>query len=59
MKDRGGVDCTGTAPSVASDIFALSDDECVGRLAKVVKARNSDHLDEAARLIGRLMVTIE
>ena len=59
MNDRGGVDGIGAASSVPNDIFALTDDECVVRLAQVVEARDSDHLDEAARLIGRLVVTIE
>jgi len=49
----------GAVSSVPNDIFALTDDECVVRLAQVVEARDSDHLDEAARLIGRLVVTIE
>ena len=59
MNDRGGADCVGAVPSVPNDVFALTDDECVVRLAQVVEARDSDHLDEAARLIGRLVVTIE
>ena len=59
MNDRGGVDGIEAASSVPNDIFALTDDECVVRLAQVVEARDSDHLDEAARLIGRLVVTIE
>jgi hypothetical protein len=37
----------------------LSDDECVARLASELEARNDSHLDEVARLIGRLAVTIE
>jgi hypothetical protein len=50
-----------TAPSIvpADDIPALSDDECVERLARVVATEDSKHLDEVARLIGRLAVTIE
>jgi hypothetical protein len=43
----------------------ISDDECVVRLAAVVKHHDSDHLpdsdhlDELAALIGRLAVPIE
>lgn len=44
---------------VPSDIPALSDDECVERLARVIATRDSSHLAEVARLIGRLAVTIE
>ncbi len=44
---------------VPSDIPALSDDECLLRLAQAIAAHDSDHLDEVARLIGRLVVTIE
>ena len=46
-------------PAVANDIPALSDDECLVRLAQAVRERDSAHLDEVARLIGRLVVTIE
>jgi hypothetical protein len=49
-----------TVPSIVpSDIPAMSDDECVRRLAQAVAERDSGHLDEVARLIGRLAVTIE
>ena len=44
---------------VPSDIPAMSDDECLMRLARAVEARDSEQLDEVARLIGRLAVTIE
>ena len=44
---------------VASDLPAISDDECLLRLARAVEAQDSAHLDEVARLIGRLAVTIE
>ena len=44
---------------VPSDIPALSDDECLMRLAQAVEDHDSEHLDEVARLIGRLAVTIE
>ena len=47
-------------PSIApSEIPAMSDDECLVRLAQAVKDHDSDRLDEVARLIGRLVVTIE
>ncbi|MGD0850635.1 hypothetical protein [Bradyrhizobium sp.] len=44
---------------VPSDSPALSDDECLVRLAKALEQQDSGHLDEVARLIGRLAVTIE
>ena len=44
---------------VPSDIPAMSDDECLLRLAKAVEEQDSEHLDEVAQLIGRLAVTIE
>ena len=44
---------------VPSDLPAMSDDECLVRLAQAVAARDSEQLDEVARLIGRLAVTIE
>ena len=48
------------APSIVpADIPALSDDECVEQLARVIAAQDSKDLDELARLIGRLAVIIE
>ena len=48
------------APSMnSSEIPALSDDECLRRLARAVAEHDSEHLDEVAGLIGRLAVTIE
>jgi hypothetical protein len=44
---------------VPSDTPAISDDECPIRLAQAVEARDSGQLEEVARLIGRLAVTIE
>ena len=44
---------------ISSDIPALSDDECLRRLARAVAEHDSAHLDEVAGLIGRLAVTIE
>jgi len=55
-------DLTRPMPSIVpsdSDVPELSDDECLFRLAKAVEEHDSDHLDEVARLIGRLAVTIE
>jgi hypothetical protein len=37
----------------------MSDDECLMRLAKAIEEHDSEHLDEVARLIARLAVTIE
>ena len=44
---------------VPGEISALSDDECLFRLARAVAERNSDRLDEVTQWIGRLAVTIE
>jgi hypothetical protein len=44
---------------VPGDMPAMSDDECLMRLAKAVENHDSNQLDEVARLIGRLAVTIE
>jgi len=44
---------------VPSDIPAMSDEECLIRLAQAVEAQDCEQLDEVARLIGRLAVTIE
>ena len=49
-----------TVPSIVpSDIPAMSDDDCLRRLAQALEERDSEHLDEVARLIGRLAVPIE
>jgi hypothetical protein len=40
-------------------VSEMSDDECLIRLAQAVEAHDSARLDEVARLIGRLAVTIE
>ena len=49
-----------TVPSIIpSDIPALSDDECLLRLARAVEDHEAEDLDEVAQLIGRLIVTIE
>jgi hypothetical protein len=44
---------------VPSNMPELSDDECLIRLAQAIEAQDSERLDEVARLIGRLAVTIE
>ncbi len=44
---------------VPGDVPAMSDDECLMRLAKAVEQHDSEHLDEVAMLIARLAVTIE
>ncbi|MCA6107778.1 hypothetical protein [Bradyrhizobium cenepequi] len=48
-----------TPSIVPSDIPTMSDDECVRRLAQIVEEHDFEHLDEAARLMGRLAVAIE
>ena len=42
-----------------SKMAALSDEECLVRLAQAIEGHDDDHLDEVARLIARLAVTIE
>ena len=44
---------------VSSEVPRLSDDECLLRLARAIAEPNPDHLDEVARLIGRLAVAVE
>ena len=44
---------------VPSDIPRMSDDECLRPARAGRRDHDSDHLDEVARLIGRLAVTIE
>jgi hypothetical protein len=49
-----------TVPSIVpGDIPAMSDDDCLRRLAQALEEHDSEHLDEVARLIGRLAVPIE
>jgi len=38
---------------------AISDEECLRRLARVVEEHDAVHLEEVARLIGQLAATIE
>ena len=60
MQDTIGAEHVRSAPSIApDDIPALSDDECLARLALAVEAHDSARLEEVARLMGRLAVTIE
>jgi hypothetical protein len=44
---------------VPGDMPAMSDDECLIRLAQVVEEHDSAYLDEVAKLIARLAVAIE
>jgi hypothetical protein len=44
---------------IPSDNPAMSDDECLVRLAQAVEDHDHAQLDEVARLIGRLAVPIE
>jgi hypothetical protein len=44
---------------VPSDVPAMTDDECLARLAQALAEHDSDELDEVARLIGRLAAIIE
>ena len=50
----------GAAPATSDrKIDAMSDDECLLRLAQAIEAHDAEHLDEVARLMARLAVTIE
>jgi hypothetical protein len=44
---------------VPSDVPAMSDDECLARLARAIEDHDDVRLDEVAQLIGRLAVPIE
>jgi hypothetical protein len=44
---------------VPHDTPAMSDDECLARLARALRDHDPGDLDEVARLIARLAVTIE
>jgi hypothetical protein len=44
---------------VPGEIPAMSDDECLLRLAQAIEEHDTGHLDEVARLIARLAVTVE
>ena len=60
MTTSVGADAVDSIPSIVpSDIFSMSDDECVARLARVLERHDWSDLDELAQLIGRLAVTIE
>ena len=60
MQDALRAELMRPVPSIIpDDIPALSDDECLARLARAVEAHDCAQLDEVARLIGRLAVTIE
>jgi hypothetical protein len=53
-------DLMNSMPSIVPhETPAMSDDECLTRLAEVVAEHDANHLEEVARLIGRLAVTIE
>jgi hypothetical protein len=48
-----------TPSIVPSDVPAMSDDECLARLARAIEDHDDVRLDEVAQLIGRLAVPIE
>lgn len=49
-----------SSPSLfPAEIAALSDEQCVHRLAEAVDAHDSEHLNELAQLLSRLAVVIE
>jgi hypothetical protein len=54
------IDLARTVPSIVPcELPAMSDDECLIRLAQALEAHDTARLEEVARLIGRLAVTIE
>jgi hypothetical protein len=60
MQDTTQAELMRPVPSIIpGDVPAMSDDECLARLAHAVDVHDSAQLDEVARLIGRLAVTIE
>ena len=60
MLNAKRADLTGPVASIVpGDVPMLSDDECLARLQRALDEQDPDHLDEVARLIGRLAVTIE
>jgi hypothetical protein len=60
MQDAMQAELIRPVPSIIpGDIPALSDDECLARLARAIETHDSAQLDEVACLIGRLAVTIE
>jgi hypothetical protein len=44
---------------VVAEVLAMSDDECLARLAQALADQDTEHLNEVALLIGRLAVPIE
>ena len=44
---------------VPGEIPAMSDNECLLRLAQAIEEHDAGHLDDVARLIARLAVKIE
>jgi hypothetical protein len=48
-----------TVEATASPTQSLSDDECIERLAQIVRDGDEHRLQEAAALIARLAVVIE
>jgi hypothetical protein len=64
MTDLIQADNAKLAPSkaisfVSAELPDLSDNECVTRLARAIATYDSEHLDEVARPIGRLAVSIK
>jgi hypothetical protein len=58
MSTSGAVS-RGQGNGLHRDIPAMSDEECLNRLARAVREHDPASLDEVARLIARLAVTIE
>ena len=55
-----GTELTREMPSIVpGDTPGMSDDECLLRLARAIQEQDAGHLDEVARMISRLAVTIE
>ncbi|MFL6814391.1 MAG: hypothetical protein ACJ8EK_10155 [Bradyrhizobium sp.] len=60
VRDIKQTDLSIAAPwSEPTSLAPMSDDECLSQLARAVEHRDASRLEEVARLIGRLAVTIE
>ena len=45
--------------SLPGGTVAMSDDECLARLAQAIEEYDADHPEEVARLMARLAVAVE
>ena len=59
MRSQPSLDTTVGVQASAMNQLALSDDECVRKLAMLVEHRDDTNLDEIVALISRLTLPIE